>query len=177
VTDEEKLERIARELCSAAGQDPDARVRLGPPLAFAAGECTIVKPLIVPAWKAYCREARRLSMSDAEHAEGGTEPRKLRRRRRVARLRASPRLLRIVLRRRLRRVQLIARLSALHLAARQGISAWPRRSRMAITEFVAQRRHINALSASLPYTERKRRLFAHRAAYRSATRGRWARRV
>jgi hypothetical protein len=72
VTDEEKIEKIARELCRAAGQDPDTKVRLGQPLSFAAGDCTIVKPLIVPAWKAYSREARRLSMSDAEHAEPST---------------------------------------------------------------------------------------------------------
>ena len=71
MTDEEKLQKIARELCCAAGKDPDAKVQLGQPLSFRAGECTGLKPLIVPAWKAYSREARWLAMSDAEHAEVG----------------------------------------------------------------------------------------------------------
>jgi hypothetical protein len=72
VTEEEKIERIARQLCIAAGKNPDARIRLGAPLSFAAGECTVIRPLIVPEWKQYCREARRLAMSDAEDVDPGT---------------------------------------------------------------------------------------------------------
>ncbi len=71
MSEEEKIEKVARQLCIAAGKNPDARVRLGQPLAFAAGECTVLRPLIIPAWKQYCREARRLAMSDAEHADFG----------------------------------------------------------------------------------------------------------
>jgi len=108
VTDGEKLESMARELCRAAGKDPDAKICLGTPVSFPVGDCTIVKPLIVPTWKAYCREARRLSMSDAEHAEASAGPHKSRRKRRIRRLRASMRMLRIVLRRRLARSQLAA---------------------------------------------------------------------
>jgi hypothetical protein len=119
VTDEEKLEKVARELCCAAGKDPDARIRLGTPVSFPAGECTVVKPLIVPAWKAYCREARRLSMSDAEHAEASAGPHKSRAKRRIRRLRASMRMLRIVLRRRLSRLQLAARLTRTNIIARR----------------------------------------------------------
>lgn len=69
MSDEEKIENVARQLCIAAGKNPDARIRLGQPLAFAAGECTVIRPLIVPTWKQYCREARRLAMADAEHAD------------------------------------------------------------------------------------------------------------
>jgi hypothetical protein len=123
VTDEEKLEQIARELCRAAGKDPDAKIRLGEPLSFAVGECTVVKPLIVPAWKAYSREARRLAMSDAEHAERSARARKPRRKLAIVRLLCSPRMLAIVLRRRSRRLQIAARWRALQIRARQSTSA------------------------------------------------------
>lgn len=102
--DEARLEKVARELCQAAGKDPDAKMRLGEPIAFAQGDCTIVKPLIVPAWKAYCREAQRLAMSDDEHAEAGEEQRAGKRRVRFRRTRRSARVLRVVLRRRQRQV-------------------------------------------------------------------------
>jgi hypothetical protein len=123
VTDEEKLEEIARQLCQAAGQNPDTKIRLGDPLSFAVGECTIVKPLIVPAWKAYSREARRLAMSDAEHADRGVRARGPRRQPTIVRLLCSPRMLAIVLRRRLRCLQMAARLRPLHIRARQDLSA------------------------------------------------------
>jgi hypothetical protein len=140
VTDEEKIEKIARELCRAAGQDPDAKVRLGQPLSFAAGDCTIVKPLIVSAWKAYSREARRLSMSDAEHAEPSRRTRNSGRKRRIVRWRASARMLRIVLRRRLRRLQLTASLKEFRFAARERIRSWRYKSRAAISSFVGVHR-------------------------------------
>jgi hypothetical protein len=136
VTDEEKIEKIARELCRAAGQDPDAKVRLGQPLSFAAGDCTIVKPLIVSAWKAYSREARRLSMSDAEHAEPSTPRRNSRRKRRIVRWRASARMLQIVLRRRLKRLQLTASLREFHRAAKEGIRNWRYQSPVTFSSFV-----------------------------------------
>jgi hypothetical protein len=136
VTDEEKIEKMARELCRAAGQDPDAKVRLGQPLSFAAGDCTVVKPLIVPAWKAYSREARRLSMSDAEHAEPSTPRRNSRRKRRIVRWRASARMLQIVLRRRLRRLQLTASLREFHRAAQEGIRNWRYKSPVTFSSFV-----------------------------------------
>jgi hypothetical protein len=104
-TDEEKLEKVARELCLAGGKNPDAMVRLGEPLSYAAGECTIVKPLFVPAWKTYSREARRLAMSDAEHAESSVRGRKPRRKP-IVRLLCSPRMLAVVLRRRFRPLQM-----------------------------------------------------------------------
>src|SRR6059058_2821841 len=113
---------MARELCRAAGKDPDAKIRLGTPLSFPVGECTVVKPLIVPAWKAYCREARRLSMSDAEHAEACTRKDGFSAKRRIRRLRASPRMLRILLRRRFTRLQLAARLTQTNIIAGRGRS-------------------------------------------------------
>jgi len=122
VTDKEKVEEIARHLCRAAGQNPDAKIRLGEPLSFAAGDCTIVKPLIVPAWKAYSREARRLAMSDAEHAESRARARKPRRKP-IVRLLCSPRILAVVLRRRLRPLQIATRLRALRVGGRRGLSA------------------------------------------------------
>jgi hypothetical protein len=121
VTDEEKLEEIARQLCRAAGQNPDAKIRLGEPLSFTAGECTIVKPLIVPAWKAYSREARRLAMSDSEHA-GSSARARIPRRKPIVRLLCSPRMLGVVLRRRLRPLQLATRLPALRVRGRRSVS-------------------------------------------------------
>jgi hypothetical protein len=141
VTDEEKIEKIARELCHAAGKDPDAKIRLGTPMSFPVGECTIVKPLIVPTWKAYWREARRLSMSDAEHAEHGvarTDGGGFSGRRRIRRLRASARMLRRVLRRRLARLQLVARLPALYAATprppKMPLFAWENRDHKPVGE-------------------------------------------
>lgn len=92
------------------------------PLALAAGECTILKPLIVPAWKAYSREARRLAMSDAEHAESSARARKPRRKL-VVRLLCRPRMLAIVLRHRLRPRQVATRLRALRIRGRQSLPA------------------------------------------------------
>jgi hypothetical protein len=128
VTNAENVEKIARELCLAAGKNPDATMRLGEPLSFAVGECIIVKPLIVPAWKTFSREARRLSMSDAEHAEACRETRNLPRRRGMAlnRMGRSLRKWRIVLRRRLRRLQVAASLKTVPATCRSraAISRW-----------------------------------------------------
>jgi hypothetical protein len=117
-TDEEKLEKVARELCLAGGKNPDAMVRLGEPLSYAAGECTIVKPLFVPAWKTYSREARRLAMSDAEHAESSVRGRKPRRKP-IVRLLCSPRMLAVVLRRRFRPLRMATPLRTLRGRGRQ----------------------------------------------------------
>jgi hypothetical protein len=112
VTDEEKLEKVARELCRAGGGDPDAKIRLGQPLSLSLGECKVIKPLIVPAWKAYCREARRLSMSDAEHAENSEATHKIPRKRGAAltQICRSCRMLRVVVQRRVRRLRRVATL-------------------------------------------------------------------
>jgi hypothetical protein len=122
-TDEEKLEKVARELCLAVGKNPDAMVRLGEPLSYAAGECTIVKPLFVPAWKTYSREARRLAMSDAEHADCANGAYKSARNHILLRLLWSPRAAAIVLRRRARRLQSFVRVRALYVRARQKLPA------------------------------------------------------
>jgi hypothetical protein len=121
---EERVEEVARELCRAAGKHPDARIRLGEPVSFAAGECTIVKPLFVPGWKAYAREARRLAMADAEHAEAveesgsaGTRPGGF------GQIRRSLRILRVVMRRRSRRIKLATRLRELPTAFHRSLSA------------------------------------------------------
>jgi hypothetical protein len=171
VKDEEKLENIARELCRAAGQDPDAKIRLGEPLSFAIGECTIVKPLIVPAWKAYSREARRLSMSDAEHAEAGGKQRP------AARGRRGPaRTLRIMTRRWSRRLRLAQRLKTFCADLRGGAAAWARRPGRTFSHSMREQDQIRTLTAIIPVASRPRRLFASRDAYRAATRGRWTRR-
>ncbi|MBV8849087.1 MAG: hypothetical protein JOZ16_05825 [Methylobacteriaceae bacterium] len=120
VTDEEKLEKVARELCCAAGEDPDATIRLGQPLSFAAGECTVVKPLFVPAWRQYSREARRLAMSDVEHAEYGVSDAGLKR---FRRMRRSARIITIKLRRRAKRLWLAAGLRALCGTIQNGATA------------------------------------------------------
>ena len=117
LTNEEKLEKVARELCLAAGKSPDEMVRLGEPLSFAAGDCMIVKPLFLPAWKTYSREARRLAMSDAEHAEHGAandQSEGARKRRPAFRdRRSATRRIRIKLYRRLRRMRFGSRLRGL----------------------------------------------------------------
>jgi hypothetical protein len=112
VTEEEKLERVARELCRAAGQDPDAKIRMGEPVSITVGDCTILKPLFVPAWKAHCREARRLAMSDAEHAEARAESREVARRPALTRLLRAARFASILTRRRLRRRRFVVRVNA-----------------------------------------------------------------
>ena len=124
MSEDERIEKIARELCRAAGQEPDARIRLGQPLSFPVGECTIVRPLIVPAWKTYCREARRLSMSDAEHAENEGNQRKLRPARAapLQRVVRAARMMSIKLRRRARHFHLAPRLRGLCIAIEQGAS-------------------------------------------------------
>jgi hypothetical protein len=124
VTDEERLENMARELCRAAGQNPDAKIRMGQPMSFTVGDCTIVKPLIVPAWKAYRREARRLSMSDAEHTDVKEQSHGARSRHSALRQgRRSARRLWIKLSRRGRRVRVAPRLRALCIAIKAGASA------------------------------------------------------
>jgi hypothetical protein len=124
VTDEERLENVARELCRAAGQNPDAKIRMGQPMSFTIGDCTIVKPLIAPAWKAYCREARRLSMSYAEHADVKEQSRGTRRRHSALRQgRRSAWRLWIKLHRRSRGLRVAPRLRALCVAIKAGASA------------------------------------------------------
>jgi hypothetical protein len=172
VTDEEKLEKTARELCRAAGQDPDARVRLGQPLSFTVGDCTIVKPLIVPAWKAYSREARRLSMSDAEHAGAEEKQRPAAHGRRH-----SARAVRIVMRRGARRLRLAQQLKTLCAAIRSSMSAWTRRHGRSLSRSVGERHEMTALPVAIRVASRPRRLFATRDAYRAATRGRWTTRL
>jgi hypothetical protein len=171
VRDEERLENIARELCRAAGQDPDIKIRMGQPLSFTVGDCTIVKPLIVPAWKAYSREARRLSMSDAEHAEAGEMPRPAIRGRR-----RSARMLWIMMRRRSPRLRLAQRLKAFCADLRSGAAAWARRPDRTFSRSMREQRQMRTLSAMIPVASRPRRLFASREAYRASTRGRWTRR-
>jgi hypothetical protein len=171
VTDEERLEKIARELCRAAGQDPDIKIRMGQPLSFTVGDCTVLKPLIVPAWKAYSREARRLSMSDAEHAETGEkQPPATRGRRR------SARMLWVAVRRRSRPLRLAQRLKAFCAGLRSGATAWARRPGRTFSRSMREQRQMRTLSAMIPVASRPRRLFASREAYRAATRGRWTRR-
>lgn len=169
--DEERLEKIARELCRAAGQDPDAKIRMGQPLSFTVGNCTVVKPLVVPAWKAYSREARRLSMSDAEHAEAGGKQRP------AARGRRHPaHMLRIMMRRWSRRLRLAQRLKAVCVDLRSGAAAWVRRRGRTSSHAMREQRQMSAPPGMIPIASRPRRLFASRDAYRAATRGRWTRR-
>jgi hypothetical protein len=124
VSDEEKIERVARQLCIAAGKNPDARIRLGQPLAFAAGECTVIRPLIVPTWKQYCREARRLAMSDAEHAELSPETTSVRKASsRLNRALRSARAISMRLRHRSGRVRFAQRLNGLCAAVESGALA------------------------------------------------------
>lgn len=130
MSDQEKLESIARELCRAAGKNPDAKMRLGTPMSFAAGECTVIKPLIVPAWKTYCREARRLAMSNAEHAEVSEQDHGPCGHNLVLRVgRRSARRLRIKLYRRWRRLHIAPRLRALCATIDAGASMRAREGR------------------------------------------------
>jgi hypothetical protein len=131
VTDEERLEKVARELCRAAGENPDAKIRMGQPISFTVGDCTILKPLIVPAWKAYSREARRLSMADTEHMVVGQEEGDEGTREHSSALHRAhrpARMVRIVMRRRWRRLRLTRRLAALSTVLQRGPSAWTRGS-------------------------------------------------
>jgi hypothetical protein len=144
---------------------------MGQPLSFTVGECTIVKPLIAPAWKGYSREARRLSMSDAEHAETGEkQPPVTRGRRR------SARMLWVAMRRRSRPLRLAQRLKAFCAGLRSGAAALARRPGRTFSHAMREQRQMSALPATIPVASRPRRLFASRDAYRAATRGRWTRR-
>jgi hypothetical protein len=148
VRDDESVEEVARELCRATGQNPDAMIRLGQPISSVVGQCTIVKPLIVPAWKAYCREARRLAMADAEHANVRQEQRQISRRRRTGlrRIRISARKFRSALRRAAHRQQYAALPASDHSFVRWYATRLQRRLRARARVF--RRNSVRSLKAT-----------------------------
>jgi hypothetical protein len=60
MSDEAKIEQIARHLCCAAGKNPDKTVRFGAPLTFNVEGCRVIRVLMLPAWREHMREARRI---------------------------------------------------------------------------------------------------------------------
>jgi hypothetical protein len=60
MADEGKIETIARELCRAAGKNPDKTVRFGTPLTLDVDGCKITRVVMLPAWREHMREARRM---------------------------------------------------------------------------------------------------------------------
>jgi hypothetical protein len=61
MTDEGRVKKIARQLCRAAGKDPDKTVRIGAPFTLNVGGCHVIKVLMLPAWREHTRDARRMS--------------------------------------------------------------------------------------------------------------------
>jgi hypothetical protein len=57
---DKKVEQIARQLCRAAGKDPDRTVRIGAPFTTQVDGCEIVRVLMLPAWREHVREAQRM---------------------------------------------------------------------------------------------------------------------
>jgi hypothetical protein len=60
MVDEVKIETIARELCRAAGKNPDKTVRFGTPLTLDMDGCKVTSVVMLPAWREHMREARRM---------------------------------------------------------------------------------------------------------------------
>ena len=60
MSDEPKIETIARQLCQAAGKDPDRTVRFGAPLTLNLDGCQVIRIVMLPAWREHMREARRM---------------------------------------------------------------------------------------------------------------------
>jgi hypothetical protein len=60
MSDERKIETIARELCRAAGKDPDRTVRFGAPLTLNLDGCRVIRVVMLPAWREHMREAGRM---------------------------------------------------------------------------------------------------------------------
>jgi hypothetical protein len=60
MNDAAKVEEIARELCRAAGKNPDRTVRFGTPLSLNVDGCQVIRVLMLPAWREHMREARRM---------------------------------------------------------------------------------------------------------------------
>ena len=60
MSDEGKVENIARQLCLAAGKNPDKTVRFGTPLTLDVDGCQVTRVVMLPAWREHMREARRM---------------------------------------------------------------------------------------------------------------------
>ena len=60
MTQEANIEKIARQLCLAAGKNPDKTVRFGTPLTLDVAGCKVTRVLMLPAWREHMREARRM---------------------------------------------------------------------------------------------------------------------
>jgi hypothetical protein len=60
MSDEAKIEQIARHLCRAAGKNPDKTIRFGTPLTLNVDGCHVIRVLMLPAWREHMREARRM---------------------------------------------------------------------------------------------------------------------
>ena len=60
MADEGKIETIARELCRAAGKNPDKTVRFGAPLMLDVDGCNVTRVVMLPAWREHMREACRM---------------------------------------------------------------------------------------------------------------------
>jgi hypothetical protein len=60
MSDAVKMEQIARQLCLAAGRNPDKTVRFGMPLTLNVEGCQVIRVVMLPAWREHMREARRM---------------------------------------------------------------------------------------------------------------------
>ena len=60
MTDAARVQEIARELCRAAGKNPDKTVRFGTPLKMNVDGCQVIRIVMLPAWREHMREARRM---------------------------------------------------------------------------------------------------------------------
>jgi hypothetical protein len=60
MNDAAKVEEIARELCRAAGNNPDRTVRFGTLLRLNVSGCEVIRVVMLPAWREHMREARRM---------------------------------------------------------------------------------------------------------------------
>jgi hypothetical protein len=60
MTEEAKAEKTARQLCLAAGKNPDKTIRFAMPLTLDGNGCNIIRVLMLPAWREHMREARRM---------------------------------------------------------------------------------------------------------------------
>jgi hypothetical protein len=60
MTEAGNIEKIARQLCQAAGKHPDRTVRIGPPLSLNVNGCQVIRVVMLPAWREHMREAQRM---------------------------------------------------------------------------------------------------------------------
>ena len=60
MTEEAKVQEVARRLCLAAGKNPDKTVRFGMPLTLDVDGCKVTRVVMLPAWREHMREARRM---------------------------------------------------------------------------------------------------------------------